>query len=125
VPGRDLADRLYERLHDDGEFRLASRYWTGTLRFDVGDDTVQLELADGRLTGVGESPAEQPLAAGHLGFSGPADVWDLVLAPVPPPFHNDVVPAQAFGIRQTGEPETFWQYYPAVRRAVEILREVR
>ena len=63
-----------------------------------------------------------PDGPGHLGFRGPEDVWRKILAAVPPPFHNDIVPARAFGLVQEGEAETFWQYYPAARRAVDLLR---
>ncbi|MDQ1397440.1 MAG: hypothetical protein QOG64_2699 [Acidimicrobiaceae bacterium] len=121
-PATDLAQRLADRCTADGEFRLFARYWNGTLRFELGDDLVLLVLDDG-VVSAGDSAGDPDEAGqGAITISGPTEVWDKVLAPVPPPFLNDIIPAQAFGLRQLGEPEIFWQYYPAVRRAMDLLR---
>jgi hypothetical protein len=125
--GTALSQRLAERCAADGEFCLFARYWTGTLRFVVGADVIELAINDG-VPSAGEPAAAAatstngPEPAGTIVVTGPSDVWDQVLAPVPAPFFNDITPAQAFGLRQQGEPETLWQYFPAVRRAVDLLR---
>lgn len=121
----DLSARLAGRCAADGEFLLAARYWTGSLCFVLGNEVVALSIDDGRPT-AGDATTE-PVSNGSVGAGtivvrGATEVWDQVLAQVPPPFFNDIMPAQAFGLRQQSEPETFWQYFPAVRRAVDLLR---
>jgi hypothetical protein len=87
-----------------------------------------LELRDGVLADL---PAVHPASEGVAEFTGavvikaPADVWEKILAEIPPPHYNDIISAQKFGLRIRGDSETFWQYYAAIRRAVEILRDVR
>ena len=117
-------ERVAIRLAADGEFRLAARYWTGSLSFDFGGTTLRFDLVDGRV--VPADPARPPAGApGAIHLSAPPGVWALILAPVPPPFFNDIFPARALGLAIDADPETLWQYYPAVQRAVQVLREER
>ena len=118
-----LTERLARLCAGDGEFRLASRHWTGTLRLDLGTDAADLRLRDGAAVEVVVAEGQQPAGPGHVGISGSADLWEKVLAPVPERFFNDVVPAQLVGLAVSGDQETFWQYYPAIRRVVEMLRQ--
>jgi hypothetical protein len=60
-----------------------------------------------------------------ISFSGPDEVWAKLLARVPHPLFNDVVPALERGLRLRASPEEFWQYYPAVQRAVDLLRDMK
>lgn len=102
----------------DGELRMAARYWTGGVRFDLGDEVITVRFENGQL--VDESGARgEP----EITLTAPPDLWREILKPVPPPFCNDVVPAQGLGLQIGGDPEAFWQYYPAVRRMVDLLRE--
>src|SRR3954469_19848960 len=95
---------------------MAARYWTGSVRFDLGDEVITLVFDDGRLvSGEGGDP--------QITLTAPVDLWREILKPVPPPFCNDIVPAQGLGLQIGGDPEVFWQYYPAVRRMVDLLRE--
>jgi hypothetical protein len=118
-----LSARLAARCAADGEFRLAARYWTGSLRLDLGDTIADLLLTDGAVSAAPAPRTAVSAGAGHVGVRAPAEVWAKLLAPIPPPFFNDILPAQAFGLVREGDAETFWQYFPAVRRAVELLRE--
>lgn len=108
---------LAARCRADGEFLLAARYWTGGFRFAIGGEILEVRVADG-------FPTDDPLddSEGVIALAGPRELWDLVLAAVPPRFFNDVVPASEAGLERTGSDVTFWQYYPAVARAVELLR---
>ena len=117
--GQALADRLAARAAADGEFRLAARYWTGTLTIDLGGRTVAFALTDGEIEAIDVAAVGEY----HIGLAAPREVWEKVLAPVPPPFFNDIMPARAFGLRVIGDDETLWQYYPAVRRLIDLLRE--
>jgi hypothetical protein len=118
-----IAERLAARCAADGEFRLTARFWTGSLRLDLDGTVIDLQLEDGAVTARQASPATVSPDAGHIGLRAPAEVWSKILAPVPPPFFNDVLPAMAFGMERDGEVETFWQYFPAVRRTIELLRQ--
>ena len=113
------AAALRTACEQDGELRMAARYWTGSVRFDLGDEVITLAFEDGRLADAasGDQPA--------ITLTAPPAVWDEILQPVPAPFRNDIVPAQAFGLQIGGDPEAFWQYYPAVRRMVDLLREAQ
>lgn len=112
-----LANRLALRCAADGEFRLAARYWTGSVTIDLAVELLAFSLDNGAIRAT-SAPAEAT-----IGLSAPTDVWDKVLAPVPPPMFNDIMPARAFGLRVSGDEETLWQYYPAVRRLIDLLRE--
>lgn len=112
------ASRLAQRCAADGEFRLAARYWNGRLRLDLPGGSLGLVFENG-------ASAAGPWAdgPGSLALRAPADVWDKLLMPIPPPMFNDIVPAAAFGFVVEGEPETYWQYYPAIRRLIDLVRE--
>jgi pimeloyl-ACP methyl ester carboxylesterase len=105
----------------DGEFRLLARHWTGRLVLHCEEERFGLQLADGE-----PSPSQGPDATanepGQLSVSAPAEVWRRLLEEIPPPYLNDVMPAQAFGLTFGGHRETQWQYYPALRRLIELLR---
>ena len=118
-----LSTRLAARCAADGEFRLAARYWTGSLRFDLGETVACLLLSNGEVRAAEALPATVPVEAGHIGVRAAAEVWSKILAPIPPPFFNDLPPAQAFGVVREGDVETSWQYYPAARRVVDLREE--
>ncbi|MFN0147961.1 MAG: hypothetical protein ACKVT1_15765 [Dehalococcoidia bacterium] len=114
--------RLPAACTADGEFRLAARYWTGTLRLDLGDEAADLQIDDGTVSAVGPASGALPAGTGNVGLRAPAATWAKILAAVPPPMFNDVMPARAAGMELLGDTESFWQYYPAVRRTVDLLR---
>lgn len=130
----DLARRLAEELRSDREFGLLSRYWTGRLRLGLGEDQLVIELADGTVVTVGHGRSHpgpdtagqdsKAVVPGEIGLSGPWSLWEEILAPVPRPFFNDIAPAQALGLVFSGPRETYYQYYPALRRLIEILRSL-
>ena len=113
------SDTLAQRCRDDGEFRLAARHWTGGLRFDFGDGTVAaVTLRDGELI-----DGDPGTGDGVITLSGPPDLWGQMLAARPPRFANDIAPARALGLRRQGDELLYWQYAPAIQRAVELLRD--
>lgn len=115
--GTSLAARLAGRANADGEFRLAARYWDGNVVFELGQNVLRFAVVDGVLA-EGSAPSGRDIR-----LVATADVWAKVLAPVPPPYFNDLMPAAAFGMGIHAVPETLWQCYPAVRRLVDLLRE--
>lgn len=108
---------LAARCAADGEFRLAARHWTGGFRLDVAGNRADVRVVDG--VPMDGDPGH---GKGVVVLSGPADVWAKLLSDVPPPFATDVAAAFAIGLRRDGDPLAYWQYYPAIQRAVELLR---
>ena len=114
---------LARRIDEDGEFRIASRFWDATLRLDLGPESHRLCFQDGRLR---EVETCDPDADCDLHISAPLEEWGRLLAPVPRPFYQDLFGAQLHhGFQMNAEPLDYAAYYPALRRLVEILRELR
>ncbi len=114
--------QIPQRLNDDPEFALCARYWTGAVRLRVGEHGWMLRITDGRVTGFDSAEAE--LAPGDIEVSAPEEAWRTFLQAIPPPFYHDLVAASLhheFGIG--GDMETFFAYYPAIRRLFDVLRQ--
>jgi len=113
ISSQELADRCAA----DPEFRLAARYWDGGFAFVVDDDVTAVRVAGGQ-------PSADPVTDGPgvVTFTGDAGVWDAITSSPPPRFFNDIAFAAALGLQLGGDELTYWQYYPAVARAVELLR---
>jgi hypothetical protein len=115
---------LGDRIARDRELALAARFWHGALHLGVGDARIALRFEPDR-------PIRIELDAGP---AGPRDVeisavdaeWERLLAPVPPPFYQDVFGAALHHpVSLGGDFETLYAYYPAIRRVIELLREAR
>ena len=51
-------------------------------------------------------------------------MWDQVIATRPPRFLNDLLPAEFTGqLVRSGDELAYWQYYPAIARVIEIVRQ--
>jgi pimeloyl-ACP methyl ester carboxylesterase len=114
-------EELARRCREDGEFTLAARHWTGGLRLEGldgadPDRVVGVTLADG-LVAAG-APVDGP---GVIALSGSAETWATLARPVPPPFLHDATTALRQGLARRGDELVWWQYAPAVQRAVELL----
>ena len=121
---RDIPwQRVIEQANHDGEFRIAARLWNATLRFDVGERSVELAVSDGEI--VSATPCARTNRC-DANVSGPAEEWDELLARVPRPLHQDLFGGITLGRFQLeGDVEAFYAYYPAVRRLVDLAREAR
>jgi len=110
------SQELAARCHDDPEFRFAARFWTGGFSFTVDGEQTSVRVVDGE-------PAAGPVdGAGAIALAGDRALWDTITSAEPPRFYNDIGFAEALGLERTGDDLTFWQYYPAVRRVVDLLR---
>ena len=113
--GRSLADVCAA----DGEFRLAARYWTGGLRFEAPGGVIGVSVTDG----VVSSRVPDRGAPGVVAFEAAQEIWDALLAATPPRLVNDLGFLVMGGpITLHGDPVLYAQTYPAVMRAVELLR---
>jgi len=107
------------RCAADGEFRIAARFWTGGLRFERGEMAVGVSLLQGAIRS--DAPAKG--APGVITITGPDDTWADLTAQVPPRLVNDVwLLAGAGRLAVDGDRVLFAQYYPAIARAIELLR---
>lgn len=113
------SEHLVSRCAADGEFQLASRHWTGGLRLESPEAVIGLTLADGALRdGVPEAGQ-----AGVITLQAPASVWSELLAAKPKRLYNDIFPLIGMeALTNTSDPVVYAQYYPAVMRAIELLR---
>jgi pimeloyl-ACP methyl ester carboxylesterase len=111
------SDDLARRCQADTEFRMAARHWNGGFYFDIDGNVASVAVTDG----VARAGALDD-GAGVVGLAGPAAIWDPILSAVPPRFLNDIGFAEALGMKRTGDDLTYWQYYPAIMRAVEVMR---
>ena len=111
------SQELAARCAADPEFRLAARFWDGGFAFVVDGDVTAVRVVDGE-----PAAAEVADGPGVVSFAGDAALWDTIASSPPPRFYNDIAFAAALGLRLGGDELTYWQYYPAIARAVELLR---
>jgi pimeloyl-ACP methyl ester carboxylesterase len=114
------SDQLASACNADAEFRLAARRWHGAVRLTIGDDVIGLSLRDG--VAAPWSVADLDVPAVHI--TGSVEAWQALLAPRPDRFLNDLMPAITAGaFTRAGDELMWWQYYPAIVRVVEVMRE--
>lgn len=111
-------DRIREAANDDSEFRLAARFWTAMLRLDAGAEVHLLAVQEGEMV-----EASEDAAFGYdLRLAAPLDSWRELLAASPRAFYQDLYGASLrHDFTLEGDVDA---YYPAIRRLVEIMREV-
>ena len=112
------SDDLAERCHDDPRVPVrarASGRAASPSRSTASRPRCASSTATRRLVPLDDGP-------GVIGLAGERAIWDAMLSAEPPRFFNDIGFATALGLERTGDDLTFWQYYPAVMRAVELLR---
>jgi hypothetical protein len=121
---RDIPWRqVIEQANRDGEFRIAARLWNTTLRLDLGEQSLQLAIADGEIRAA--TPCERGSRC-EVSVAGPAEEWEALLARMPKPLHQDLFGSISLGRFQLeGDLDLFYAYYPAVRRLVDLVREAR
>ena len=108
--------------NDDAEFKLAARFWTATLRLDVGDQPYLLKLRDGVIASF--SPLTPPEAIQHdLRIAAPESDWRELLQPVPRPFYQDLMAARLrHNFIVEGDLLGFNPYYRAFNRFIQLMR---
>jgi pimeloyl-ACP methyl ester carboxylesterase len=105
------------RAAADGELRLAVRYWTGGIRLQIGEAVTGFTVVDG-----GIQPAVPSPGVDVISLSGPEEVWAPMLEATPPRFANAVAVMVGMGLQLDADPLRYWQYLPALERAIELLR---
>jgi hypothetical protein len=106
----------------DAEFKLAARFWTATLRLDVGDQPYLLKLRDGVMASF--NPVTPPEAGKHdLNIAAPESDWRELLQPVPRPFYQDLMAARLrHNFTVEGDLLGFNPYYRAFNGLIQLMR---
>jgi pimeloyl-ACP methyl ester carboxylesterase len=104
---------------NDGEFMIAARHWSGALTLNIGATSLTLNIRDGQPGDMPQAPFDTTV------LTAASEVWDQVLAEIPERFNNDIMAniMQGGGISRDSDPVAFAQYYPAMARAIELLRK--
>lgn len=103
----------------DGEFKLAARHWTGGILFERQSGNLSLRLESGNVFAADVHSGED----GVIALSAAEAAWEKLLARTPPRFFNDI--ANLIGSGQMalhGDRVRYAQYYPAIMRAIELMR---
>ncbi len=113
---------LKSTLEQDPEFRYTTRHWTANVRLSVGDRHHAIRFQDGALAALEPCDADSP---SDVFLAGPEDEWRELLRAEPRPFYQDPFFASVHhGIEINGDQLAYAAYYPALRRLVEVLREI-
>ncbi len=123
-PGADDAERARVAINGDAEFALAARHLSSDMLLREGDGVYLVRLRDGVVSQI----VLDATTADSWDFSieGPAESWEKLLQPVPPPFFNGVYSGMMRGkFRITGNIESAYAHLRAVNRMMDLLRERR
>ena len=113
------SDQLLAKCKADQEFLLKCKAWNGGFKFTIdGNEAISIKVENGQP--IEGSPQED----GLLSFSGPAQLWGALFMSIPPRMINDIAVAMVIGIEMQGDETLFCQYYPAIMRAIELMRPV-
>ncbi|MCY3840532.1 MAG: hypothetical protein OXH09_18100 [Gammaproteobacteria bacterium] len=115
-------DAVRTRANDDGEFRIHARLWNATVRLGIGHRNYKLRIDDGSVRSIERWPGG---VATDLAIHAPEADWQAMLAETPRPFYQDLYAASIHHDFETaGDTTNYCAYYPALRRLIEIMREV-
>ncbi len=110
-------EQFAECCANDGEMVNAVRHWTGGLRLVVGDTPTGFTVTNGSITAGVPNAGDEVIA-----IAGPAEAWAPTLQAVPPRLTNTISTMVSLGLERASDPLLWWQYLPAVERAIELLR---
>ena len=112
------SEAIHSLCLNDPEFQMASRHWTGGVRFEIGTGECGVSVNEGEV----EEGLPMP-GVGVITISGPQEIWDQVLSVNPPRFMNDInIATGRGGLSWQGDRLTWWQYLPAIQRICELMR---
>ena len=123
----DWADDAYwatvkAKVNSDGEFARHARFWTATIRLGIGHRNVKLGIDNGAVDVIERWPGGMGV---DLAIQAPDADWDALLSAQPPPFYQDLYPASLHhGFDVVGSLTDYCAYYPAIRRLIDVMREV-
>tara|TARA_Y100001970_G_scaffold179520_1_gene218462 strand:+ start:14357 stop:14749 length:393 start_codon:yes stop_codon:yes gene_type:complete len=114
--------RVGAKCGDDEQFVQATKFWDGSLRLGIGDTCVVFRFDSGKLQSAYEGDDDYSDASGSFGLNASIEAWNQLLSQTP----NDeqlTVTGWAGDVIRTGDRDTYWRYYPALRRLIELAGE--
>jgi len=117
-------EKLREVANNDPEFRLAARFWNTALRLEMGEEALLLRVENGQIAELLSGPQVFAfLTPVHIVVSASTSNWQRFLERIPKPFYVDLWGAMTHhGFKASGDMESLYAYYPAVRRLFDIMR---
>ncbi len=117
-------DLIVSAANSDGEFRLAARLWSGSVRFDLGHHALILKMEDGRIESLDQIDGSK-IASADVTISAPDSDWAEMLKREPKPFFQDLMAAVSReNFKIDGDLVGFYPYYRATCRLIEIMRNI-
>lgn len=121
-PSKEWIDDAATAVDDDEEFARFARAFDATIRFDFGDDAYALTLAEGEVAAVHHDPT---FVAWDVALRASEETWRKMLAPTPPPLHNDLLGAWLQGgLTMEGDLKVAVQHLRPLKRLLTVFREV-
>ena len=123
----DWADEAYwsavrAKANADGEFARHAKFWEATIRLGIGQRNFRLRVDKGAVSRIERFSGGMGV---DLAIQAPDADWDALLSALPPPFYQDLYPASLHhGFDVVGSIADYCAHYPAIRRLIEIMREV-
>ena len=115
-------EQVRSRANGDGEFRMHARFWNSRIRLKIGDRRYQVVVDSGEIVSIERWYRG---TACDLFIMAPERDWESMLEAVPRPFYQDLYPATLHhGFDVAGDIGHYCAYYPAIRRLIEVMREV-
>ena len=119
-------EKFKEAVNNDPEFTIAGRYWSATIKLDVGNETTIIKVKDGAVTDVFEPSGRNYMIQVReydLVISAPAQEWAQFFVDEPKPFYHDLFAAVTRHDFQWGGDVKMWfAYYGALRQMFSIMR---
>jgi hypothetical protein len=116
--------QLINTLNNDAEFKLAARFMSEDILFEVDDSRSIVKVRDGLVIEIKIAPGSKE----HWSFSieATAESWDKLLQPSPPPFFTGLNAGMIRGNLQIlGNLEAVFAYSWAVNRMLDIMRQLQ
>ena len=117
------AVRVGDTCSSDEAFRQATRFWTGAFRLGVDDKAVRFTFDTGDLVSVTEINGKAEDGEGEFGFDAPCWAWKKILVDSELQSDFSGIINRGEALTRTGDRDTYWLYYPAARRFLELLSE--
>jgi hypothetical protein len=117
------AERLQQRINQDGAFRQVSRDMNLNVALETDGAARLITFRDGTLTAI--RPFVTVTEPVDLTISGDATFWRNLLMPVPPPrYQNLYAGIRAENCQVRGNAELYWAYFAALTRLFDVMRDV-
>jgi hypothetical protein len=117
-------DMFIDLARKDFEFKRETRYLTGVIKLDFGEEAWAMTFAEGTLTGIADGK-KVPDSSCKIIVGGTSEQWDALLEIKPRPFYQCIQSAAVkHGMRISETNETF-AYLPGLNRLTTLLRQMK